>query len=159
VATGGRFWRRGNMSAHFVPTVADTGAPTVAEITAGDELTQDLFGIDGLGFENQPIDVPDMSSQAKKQIPGEDDLQAGTLHIYEERTTNPLGAVLAKGTRGFLVIAPYKSSFPAATDKVEVWPVEVASSSRPTGTDATGAMRDFKVTVTDAPDQDAVVAS
>lgn len=148
------------MRAVFVPTIVSIAAPTAAEITAGTNLTPDLADLAGFGFESSQIDVPDMASPSQKQIPGANQLSPGELTIYEQKTpgTNPLLATLAKGVVGHVVIAPSKAGGVIATDKVEVWPVEVASLSRNYGSDAKGATYTIKLTITEEPNQYSIVA-
>lgn len=154
-----REWRRGHMTAWWVPTIASQAAPTHAEIIAGDELTPHLAAIEGLGFTSQSIEVPNMKTRTTPKIPGADQLSDGTLTIYDNKSmVAGLITTLAKGEAGFIVIGPYEVADPVATDIVEVWPCEVASFQRPYNTNAEGATFQVTVTVTADPHQNAVVA-
>lgn len=159
MAVTDRVWRVGSMTAHWVPTISNISAPQDTEISAGEELTEHLANIEGLGFQSTSIPVPNMKSRTVPKIPGADELTDGTLTLYDnEDMVAGLITDMAKGEAGYLVIAPYSASAPAAADIVEVWPVEVASFQRPVSTDAVGATWQVVLTVTREPDQNAVVA-
>lgn len=152
-----RFWRRGEMAAAFVETIADIAAPTAVELAAGEDLTDHLFNIEGLTAEAGTIAVPDLGSKSQKKIAGETALGEPVLTIYDYKDGNPLRAVLDTGVIGYLVINPYEKTL-VATDEVEVYPVQVASKQRSYGTDAAGATWQCKLTITDDPETDATVA-
>lgn len=123
-ATGGRFFRRGITKVWWVPTIASaTLIPTAAEVNAGTDMTCDIAEISGFTFENQPIQTPDFCATFTPTIPGEDTAADSSFVFYEEKTTNPLQATLAKGTTGHVVVffAGIAGATPAAADKAEVW--------------------------------------
>jgi hypothetical protein len=154
-----RFMRKGIARFYWVPTIANLVAPTVAEITAGTELTAQMGEINGFSFTNNPIDTPDMSSAFVTKIPGEDTVDNSSFRFYEDKTTNPIRTVLAKNSTGNIVIFPagVAGANPAVADKAEVWPVTVASNSRTysAGNEAAAYM---VVLTNTLPPKDAVVA-
>lgn len=127
-----RFFRRGKSKARFVLTIANTAAPTAAEITAGTDLTPDLAGLDGFTYSNSPIETPDWNDNFNGKIPGVDSAADGTLTFYERTETNPLRTTLAKGVSGYVVIffAGTAGATPAAADKCEVWPTIFTGPAR-----------------------------
>lgn len=127
-----RFMRKGNTRVYFVTTIADTSAPQDTEITAGTELTASIAEMNGFTFSNTPIQTPDLSSAFVSQIPGEDSTEDSSMVIYEDDTTNPLLATLAKGTNGYVVIFPRGTAgaTPAAADVCDIWPVTVSSNAK-----------------------------
>lgn len=126
-----RFFRRGKTRVFFLPTiVSGTKAPTVAEITAGTDLSLSTNDITGFSFANQPIDVPDLASAFTSKIPGPDEADDSTLKLYVDSVTNPLLTTLAKDVAGYIVIKDYKIGAMAAADKVDTWPIIVASTAK-----------------------------
>lgn len=128
-----RFMRKGITRFYFVPTIASaTLVPTAAEVTAGTRLDAQLAEINGFSFSNSPIATPDMASAFVSSIAGEDSAADSNLTFYEDKTSNPIKTAQAKGTNGYIVIfyAGIAGATPAAGDKADVWPVQVASVSR-----------------------------
>lgn len=127
------FFRRGTTRVYVVPTIASAAlVPTSAEVLAGDEITDDIAGMDGFSFENSPIQIPTMGSTFTGSIPGEDTADNPQLTFYELLTGNTLQDTLAKGTITHLVIfyAGTAGASPAAADEAEVWKVVSTGPSR-----------------------------
>lgn len=127
-----RFMRKGKTKVYWVLTIASLAAPTAAEVNGGTPLHTDLSEINGFTFQNNPIDVPDMSTAFVKKIMGEDTVEDSNLVFYEDDTATTITTALAKGTAGNVVFF-YKGTAgasPAAADKCETWPSTVASNAR-----------------------------
>lgn len=128
-----RFMRKGITRVYWVPTIASaTLVPTTAEVTAGTRLDTQIAEFNGFSFANNPIQVPDMSTAFVSNIAGEDSVADSSLTFYEDKTSNPIYTLLAKGTNGYVVIFPLGIAGvnPAAADKADVWPAQVASNAR-----------------------------
>lgn len=156
-----RYFRRGTTKIYFVSTIADIDAPTEAEMAAGTDITCDVAEISGFSFSNSPIDVPDMCSPFVKSIPGEDTAEDSSITFYEDNTSNPTRTLLLKGVEGYMALFPYgvTGGAPSAGDELEVWPVSVASSTREWSAGNEPARFMVEFTITDVPDQDAVVVA
>lgn len=156
-----RFFRRGTTKVYYAPVIADIDAPTVSEMDDGLELSCELADVSGFAFKNSPIAVPDMCSTFIKSIPGEDKADSSSMTFYEDNVTNPIKLALGKGVEGYIVFFPIgvTGASPAAGDVCEVWPVQVASSTREwkASNDAAKFMVEF--TATDVPDQEAAVVA
>jgi hypothetical protein len=154
-----RFMRKGTSKVYWVPTIANLTAPTVAEITAGTVLTLQIAEITGFTFTNNPIDTPDMGSSFVSKIPGEDTVDTSSFRFYEDKTSNPIRTVLAKGAIGYIVFFPAGTvgANPAVADKAEVWPVTVASNARAYSAGNEAASYNVVLSNT-APPSDAVLA-
>lgn len=158
-----RFFRRGITRFYFVPTAPSSlTAPTVAELTAGTNLTAAVADVAGFTFANQPIETPDFSAAYVSKIPGPDQADDSTLTLYEDRTTNPLRATLAKGQQGYIIMLPQGGTgtggAPAIGNKADVFHVEVASTPREISAGNDPARWRAEFTVLDAPTIDAAVA-
>lgn len=128
-----RFMRKGTTKIYFVPTIASLAAATVAEITAGENITGQVAEVNGFSFSNSPISTPDMDSRFTSQVSGEDTAEASNLTMYElDDPTDVIRDALPKGADGYIVFF-YKGlagATPGAGDDYEVFPVEVASNVR-----------------------------
>lgn len=156
-----RFMRKGVTRVFLVPTIASLAAPTVAEITAGDELTADIAAINGFEFTNSPIQVPDMASAFTSQIGGEDTTADSNMEFWEKGTTDATHDALVKGTAGYIVFfyQGTAGASPAANDDCEVWPCVVTSNSRMYSADNEAAKYRVAFSLTDPPEQAATVAA
>lgn len=130
-----RFMQKGTTKFWFAPTIASaTLVPTAAEVNAGTRMDTELAEISGFAFSNSPIATPDMANTFTSSIPGEDVADTSSLTFYEQKapTTNPIRTAQAKGTVGYVVIffGGIAGATPAAADKCDVWPVQVASNVR-----------------------------
>lgn len=156
-----RRMRRGLSKFYFVPTIADPSAPTVAEISAGTEIGQEVAEISGFSFSSNPIDTPDFESRFVKKAPGEDTAEDSSMTLYDDPDTVDIRDTLAKDEEGYIVIFALgiAGASPAAGDDAEVWPVQVASNTREytAGNEVARYMVQF--TITDVPEQNAVVAA
>jgi hypothetical protein len=150
---------------YFCTTISNTAAPTVAQVSAGVNLTGFLRQ-DGLDRSEDGalvdtataadlFDTTDIGTSSAKL----------ELTLYRDTVTadDDAWAALPKGTRGYLVVAPFgfsgASGVPAAADRCEVWQIAVSSRSMaPIGKDTA---QTFKVTcaVPSAPVMDSVVAA
>lgn len=150
-----RFMRKGKAKFYWVPTIANKTAPTVAEITAGTQLTAQVAEVNGFEFTNNPIDVPDMASAFVSKIPGEDSIDDSSIVFYEDDTSNPIYTAQTKGNVGHVVIF-YNGTAganPAIADKCEVWPAIVASNARRYTADNEAAQYQVTYALTAAPSQ------
>lgn len=124
----------GNLRIWFVPTIASTSAPTVAEINAGWDLTGFLRR-DGLKRpqDANTVDASDVSSLYNKTATGTYGGTPMELQFYKDDTPandTAFAQLVPRTTAGYFVIRPFGGSAAVATgNKVEVWTVEIASRS------------------------------
>lgn len=118
----------------FVTTIADPANPTVAEITAGVDLTPFLTrdGFDAPQTVAQ-IDASDAATRRNKNIPGNIDAGVVTLRCYRDSVTadDDAWAALAPDTAGYIVERPFGGSAVAvaAAQVVNVFTGTVAARS------------------------------
>lgn len=149
-----RFFRRGVSKIYFLPAVASLTAPTAPEIAAGTDLSGEVADINGFQLTNSPITTPDLSTTFDSQINGPDAASDSSLTFYDDDVSTTIRDALAKGTDGFVLLAPYGS---ASGKRCEVWPVRVTgfNDEWSMGNDPARAMCGFAIT--DTPEQDAVL--
>ena len=122
----------GEIRVWFVPTITSTAAPTVAEITAGTDLTPFLTR-DGLDTPQgaETIDVSDASSRQNKSAPGTYGGDVITLKCHRDSVNadDDAWTTLVRGTEGYIVVRRFGGSSVAvaASQKVEVYPGEVST--------------------------------
>jgi hypothetical protein len=133
-----RFIPEGVLRIALVDTIADKNAPTLAELTAGDDITGFISGL-STPLEGSTVDVSDLLSKYNKTAPGTYGGQPITVDGYRDDTyaNDTLWNRLPRGTRTNLVIArrggsgddthPDGEGGITTGDYVDVWPIEVIS--------------------------------
>lgn len=102
----GKFFARGVSICRWLP--AWSGAnPTGGEITAGTDLTAAYAGIEGFEYSNTPIPTPTADTTFDTTIPGVDAAANSSLTFYDDQAGSAIRSLLAKGTSGFVLWAPY----------------------------------------------------
>lgn len=123
----------------WVTTLSSITAPTVAQISAGVNLTQWLRQ-DGLkrSSSTNTVDTADASNLFNTtDIGTEDGSFSATFYRDTVSGSDTAWSTLPKGTRGFWVVAPFGFSgagtgtnkAPLAGDRCEVWPAAISSRS------------------------------
>lgn len=109
----------------FVPAIAaGTLIPTSAEITAGDDLSDEIADINGWMVESNQIDTPDMGSRFVSQIGGRTTAPSSSITFYGDLDADDVRTVLPRDTAGFMVIA---DGGLATGKKADVFPCKVSS--------------------------------
>ena len=145
---------------HFVPTIANLASPTVAEIDAGDDITDDIRAVAGFTATTAFIDVPTMKGGRAPKITGGQTTEDSTLTMAEHNTfaANTIKAALAEGTSGYIVISPYVKTVAAAA-RVDVYPVTIGGNNRTHTVDDAPSEYTVNFGITADPELDATVAA
>lgn len=147
----------GTMHVYFCPTVVSKAAPTVANITAGEDITA-FLPKDGLSFSptDNRVDTGDMSTLFDSQIMGTYGYEL-SLTMFRDDTDDLAWETFTHKEEGFLVFSPFGPA--GAADPVHVFPVE--AGQRQLANSAANERQTFTVqfAVTSEPALDAVVAA
>jgi hypothetical protein len=116
-----------NYRLRFVPTITNKAAPTVAQITAGTDITT-LVSKDGVqyGTSENKVSTADIATAFDSETIGSwgASLQ---LTFFKDDVSDTAWDLFVRGLVGFIVIAPYgftgANNTPAAANKVYVFPV------------------------------------
>lgn len=160
-----KFFRRGVSGAWFVPTISSTSAPTAVEIAAGTELSAAVTAIENFETATSRISQPVLKYRVNPQIDGEQTFGDASMTLLEDDGVSGTDSAalaaaytaLADQVTGFIVLSP-TSAAPAASDKVEVWPVKVGANNRQWTLDNEMAKYQVAFAVTDVPVKSATVA-
>ncbi|MEV7422872.1 hypothetical protein [Streptomyces sp. NPDC091212] len=169
-----RYGTTGRIAIVFAPVVADPSAPTIAEISAGTNLS-DHVTRDGLKTPSSgnTIDSADIGSRFNKTSPGTygGDAAEITAHRDSQSTSDLAWNTLEQDAIGFLIVGRSgfgqsattglgtKNGTPTAGDRVEVLPITVISRAmNDTGDNETSKFT-ASLAITGEPEQDAVVAA
>jgi hypothetical protein len=150
----------------FVPTIAVQAAPTVAEITAGTEITGIITAVTGFSYTGTKVDTPDLGSRFNTSVAGRFTAEDSTIQFYKgdasgdaEKTVE---ALLADGTTGYILrFPPVNGAKPAvaAAIKCAVWPVTVMANSEDAPAPAEPAKYTVSFSIPRAPTKVATVAA
>lgn len=124
-----RYIQDGNLRVAYVPTIADTDAPTTTEITAGEDLTGFIGSLSTPDEGNIVPDV-DPTTTWDGSIEGTRSGNITAMFSRDDATDADVAwDTLPYGTTGYLVIRRFGDGAIAAADVVEVWPIRVAGRS------------------------------
>lgn len=145
----------------FVLTIAAPASPTVAELTAGTDITTDIRTVNGFTAETTFVDVPTMKGgRAPKLAGGQTTADSSlTMAEYSAYADNGTKQALAEGTDGYIVISRYKKAPLAAADKCDVFPVTIGGNNRTHTVDDAPAEYTVSFGITADPEIDAAVAA
>lgn len=150
-----RFMRKGTTKIWWVATVASPAAATVANFTAGTNITKQVNEVNGFSFTNNPISVPDMDSRFSSQVTGEDTAENSNFVMYELKGTpaDTIRPLLAKDATGYVAFfyAGLAGASPAAGDKYELFPAVISSNVRRYTAGNEAATYVVSITITDVP--------
>lgn len=120
----------------FVPTIAVQAAPTVAEITAGSEITGAIISVSGFKYTGSKVETPDLLTNFNTSIPGRFSAEDSSIQFYKGDNTGDIEktieALLPDSTTGYILrVAPVNGVkvVIAAAVKAEVWPIKVMSNT------------------------------
>ncbi len=159
----------GVVQVRYCPTIANKAAPTVAELTAGKNLTP-FMARDGLTTpkSGSTVDVAGMDDRYNSTASGTYGGDPISLKMFRDNgttVTDLAWTTLPPQTGGFLVIhrfgagaAKDSKGAPAAADRVEVWPIDVLSREMMPTADNEAQKFEVKCAVPTPPNDDAVLA-
>lgn len=147
----------GNLYVYFLPAVADISAPTVAEITAGD-LLSDQMKVEDLDIPWSENEYDNSKATSAFQATGVGTYGAGPITItLDDNDDKVLFDSFARGDTGFLLVSRHGAA--VATSRVEVYPVECHGSKPMNGTTNDKVKFTSRFAVTTDPDLEATVAA
>lgn len=115
----------------WVATISNKSAPTVAELTAGKDLTGEVASMDGWSVASDTQDAPDLASKFTGQVAGMITAPSSSINFYESQTSTDIRAVLARGSAGYIVL-PWDGV--GSANLIDVFPVTVTSLPKQSST-------------------------
>jgi len=153
-----RLVHEGNTLVYWITTIADINAPTVAEITAGTNLTSHITK-DGVNFttSGNRVDTPGIDATFDAQVAGSWGA-TGALKMFRDDTDETdTWDTFSQGLNGYVLIGRFGSV--AATEVVEVYPVEVVAVMPEASTANEAQKFSVEFAVTSTPDLTSTVAA
>lgn len=114
----------GNVKVHYLPAVANKNAPTVAEITAGTNLTPFLptTGV-GADWTQNNTSTPMLDESFTTESVGTESASVALTFLrHELDADDDAWNLFVRGTNAFLLIS--RKGAPGVGDKVEIYPIQ-----------------------------------
>lgn len=114
----------------FVPTIASTSAPTLSELSAGTDLTNQVSDSSGFTGTGDTVDAPNAGSRWTSKVPGLISADDSSLTFVMAKNSTDARSLFNDGsdgsnpTTGFVVIF-YEGN--VTTGKIRVFPVQCTS--------------------------------
>lgn len=157
-----KFPRRSNTGVYLVTTIANPAAPTVAEITAGTPLHDELAALTGFTSEQGTIPVPTLGSMWDGTIPGGETAAASSLTFYagddDTDDSEAIRAAFVEGDNAYIVFVK-RAKVPVAADPVDVFPIMVMASNDSYSVDNAAAQFTVGIAIPDPPSKNVAVAA
>lgn len=114
---------------YWVPTIANVGSPSRAELNAGTDLTGQIpqDGVNGFTVKSNLVDAGDMSSRFVSKISGLIQADDSTITLYMSSTSSDVRTLLTQDLVGFVVIL-HEGDITGR--KMDVFPSTVSSVSK-----------------------------
>lgn len=123
----------GNIRVSWVTTIANTSAPTVAELNAGLLLSPQMTPAGLSGFQPDTNDVPNrrIDGTFNTVDVGSVNVSGTALEFYKQTGTDTIYDTLTYRTSGYLVVrrSVDKGTAWASGQKVAVWPVKCGQTA------------------------------
>lgn len=129
---------------YWVAAIANTSAPSRAELNAGTDLTAEVADAAGWEVSAERQAVPDAGTQFTARISGRINPGDSQITFWADKQTNDIRDLLSRGDVGHIV---WLWGGDVAGQKMDVFPVEVSAIGKPVqiGGEPARIMVDFSV--------------
>jgi hypothetical protein len=132
-----RYYAVGVTEVLFCATIANTAAPTFAELDAGTDISDEVADWSGWSVSTNFIDTPTLGTRFTAQLPGRISAESSSITVYADRLSVDLRDLMPRDTTGYIVIADGG----LASGVGDVFKVQVASVTKLRSLDAAGQLR------------------
>ncbi|GAA4626608.1 hypothetical protein GCM10023196_035540 [Actinoallomurus vinaceus] len=134
---------------YWVPTIANKNSPTRSELNAGTNLVGENSAASGWTVKTDLVETPTMANRFTPKIPGRIQADDSSLTMYMDLGGTDARALMPADTNGFIV---WCDGGDVTGRKMDVYPVRVASHSKPRSTEAKEAATvEIMYAITDQP--------
>lgn len=153
----------GKIRVSYVAAIANTAAPTVAELNAGLTLNSTITKDGLIGFEpdSATVDSTPLDGDFNTKKVGRTNLEGTMLRLKKQSGTDTIYNTLVKYAAGYIVIRRDlpKTTAWAASQEVEVYPIECGETKKLPPEENTLSRYEVPTPVTSEPVLRAVVAA
>ncbi|MEV4093786.1 hypothetical protein [Streptosporangium saharense] len=148
-----RYWPKGTLKWYWVPTIADINAPTRAELDAGVDLSREVAAYEGWTTSSNFENAPDVNSRFVSKVAADIEAEDSSLTMYADPSGSDARTLMSRGEEGNIVRF---GGGDVPGRKMDVFPVEVGSVSKPFEMDAVPVCT-FQFAITAEPAEDVAV--
>lgn len=127
IAAPTKYTDRGVTDYVWMTTCANYLSPTRSEINAGTSLKLVVNDASGWNVNSEQIDTPNLADRFTTKIPGAISAEDSSLTVYSSKTGTDAGTLMPQDSSGYVLVL---HGGDVAGQKMDVWPVTVASVSR-----------------------------
>jgi hypothetical protein len=127
IAAPTKYTDRGTTDYVWMTTCANYLSPTRAEINGGTSLKLVVADAAGWSMSSAQTKTPNLADRFTTSIPGPVDADDSTLTVYSSKTGTDAGTLTPQDAAGFMAVM---HGGDVAGQKMDIWPVTVASVSR-----------------------------
>jgi hypothetical protein len=127
LATTQRYIAQGVRAFCWLTAVANTSAPSRAEINAGTALQGQMSDASGFTQKTDMIEAPDFGTRRVQKLPGPISVDDSSLTFYLSLTSSDVRTLLTQDLVGFLLIF-LEGDVPGR--KLDLWPSTIAAASK-----------------------------
>lgn len=162
----GLFFLRGQSAARWLPTVASASAgPTLAEWTAGTDLTPAITALAGWETSLNRINTAVMNAKEELQTNGPQTLGDASITLLDDDGQAASGSTqrvaaktaLAEGTNGYFGVCTFKAA-PTTADKIYLFPALVGAVNPDLSLDAQLSRLIVQMAITGAPRKNVAIS-
>lgn len=149
ISSSTRFINVGTTVVYWVPSISNKSAPTRSELNAGTNLVNENSAASGWTTKTDQVETPTMDSRFTAKIPGRISADDSSLTMYRDLGGVDAHSLMPTDTNGFVV---WMDAGDVAGRLMDVFPVRVASHSKPRSTEAKEAATvEIAFSITDEP--------
>lgn len=149
ISSSTRFINAGTTVVLWVPAISTKSAPTRGELNAGTNLVNENSAASGWTTKVDQVETPTMDSRFTAKIPGRISADDSSLTMYRDLGGLDAHSLMPVDANGFVV---WMDGGDVTGRLMDVFPVRVASHSKPRSTDGKDAAQvEINFSITDQP--------
>lgn len=149
ISASTRFINVGTTAVLWVPSIGNKAAPTAAELNAGTNLVNENSAASGWTVKTDLVETPNMANRFTSKIPGRIIADDSSLTMYRDLGGTDAHSLMPVDANGYVV---WMDGGYVTGRIMDVFPVRVASHSKPRSTDAKEAATiEIMFSITDQP--------
>lgn len=149
ISSSTRFINVGSTLVYWVPSIGNKNAPTRSELNAGTNLVNENSAASGWTTKADQVETPTMATRFTSKIPGRISADDSSITMYRDLGGTDAHSLMPVDANGFIV---WMDGGDVSGRLMDVFPVRVASHSKPRSTDGKDAAQvEIMFSITDQP--------
>lgn len=154
IVASDRFFHRGTTKIYAVTAIANTAAPTRAELNAGTDLSPQVQAVEGWEVAGAEIETPDLGSVFTSKLPGATSVDESSITMYADQQGTDVRTLLPRGASTHIVMM---FGGDVAGNKCDVYKVRVRSNAKPVNVEDEAGLITVAFSITAEPNENVTV--